>query len=143
LLLVDTNVLVYAHRADTLDHGAWRSWLEQRANGVEPWAVTVGVIAGFLRIVTSHRVFPTPTPLGEALRFVDALRASQSVVVLGAGPRTVPTFLDLVRSTDARGKHIPDAELAALALEHGCELASADRDFCRYPGLRYRHPLRG
>jgi toxin-antitoxin system PIN domain toxin len=143
LLLVDTNVLIYAHRADAPEHAAWRSWLELRVNGAEPWAVSVGAIAGFLRIVTNHRVFPLPTPLRDALAFVGALRSSPTLVVVGPGPRTLSIFLELVASTEAKGKHIPDAEIAAVALDHGCELASADRDFSRYPSLRWRHPLRG
>ena len=142
MLLIDVNVLVYAHRGDSDSHDAWSTWLGSRVNGSEPWALTVGTLSGFLRIVTNHRVFSIPTPLADALAFVDALCESDTLVVLGPGPKNRSIFLDLVQQTEARGKHIPDAEFAAIAIEHGCELASADRDFSRYPGPRYRHPLR-
>jgi hypothetical protein len=99
------------------------------------------VIASFLRLVTNARVFRTPTPLAEALEFVAALRASTSLVVLRPGPRQMDIFLDLCRSSRARGKLVPDAWLAALAIEHGCTWCSCDRDFARFDDLVWEDPL--
>lgn len=141
--LLDVNVLVYAHREDLPDHARSRAWLEGLACGGEAFGTAALVLSGFLRVVTHPRVFKEPTPLSEALAFVDALRSQPSFVALEPGGRHWGLFVELCRRAGARGNLIPDAFLAALALEGDHELVTMDRGFARFPGLRWRHPLEG
>jgi uncharacterized protein len=91
--------------------------------------------------VTHPRVFATPTPIDAALAFVEALRAQPQCVLLGPGGRHWEIFSRLCHEGGARGNLVPDAYLAALVIETGSELITADRGFGRFPGLRWRHPL--
>lgn len=139
--LADVNVLVYAHRGELAAHEEYRRWLMDVVNGVETYAVADFVINGFVRLVTNPRVFRTPTPVADALTFADQVRNRPHAVVLHPAGRHWEIFTRLCREAGAKGSLIPDAYLAALAVEHGCELVTADRGFARFPGLRWRHPL--
>lgn len=138
---VDVNLLVYAHRSDVPDHHRFRRWLEESRRADEPLALSSLVLSGFLRIVTHPKVFQVPTPLDAALDFTEMLRSSPSVVPIGPGPRHWDIFTRLCRSAEVRGNLLPDAYLAALAIEAGATWYSADRGFARFTGLRWRHPL--
>lgn len=98
-------------------------------------------LAGFLRIVTHPRVFSTPTPTEVALEFATALRDQANAVTVTPGPRHWEIFDRLCRVTGVRGNLVPDAFYAALAIESGSEWITTDRDYSRFPGLRWRHPL--
>jgi hypothetical protein len=141
VLLPDVNVLVYAHREDTLDHPRFRDWLEGVLNGPEAFGLSELVLSGFLRVVTHPRVFVSPTPLERALEFAEVLRSAPNRVGLEAGPRHWEIFVRLCRDAKARGNLLPDAWFAALAIESGSEWITTDRDYARFPGLRWRHPL--
>lgn len=94
-----------------------------------------------VRIVTNPRIYSVPTPLGEALEFVEAILAQPRAVIVRPGDDHWSIFTSLCRSYEARGNLVTDAWLAALAIEHGCEFITADRDFARFDGLRWRHAL--
>jgi toxin-antitoxin system PIN domain toxin len=141
--LLDVNVLVYAHREDVPSHERYRQWLEGLANGDEAFGLADWVLSGFLRVVTHPKVFQRPTPLSEALSFVEVLRSCENHVGIEPGTRHWGLFIALCKRADARGNLIPDAYLAALALEAGHELITTDRGFARFPGLRWSHPLEG
>lgn len=141
--LVDVNVLVYAFRADAPGHAAHRSWLEALVAGDEAYAVSDHVLSGFLRVVTHPRVFHPPTPLDAALAFAHAVRDRPNAVPVQPGERHWDIFTKLCEATDARGNLVPDAWLAALAIEWGCEFVTTDRDYARFRGLRWCHPLDG
>lgn len=141
MLLCDVNVLVYAHREDAPDHERYRTWLEGVMNGDEAYVVSELVLSGFLRVVTHPKVFAVPSPLDAALEFAEQVRSQPHCVVASAGPRHWEIFTRLCRRAGAKGNRIPDANLAALAIESGCEWVTTDRGFARYPGLRWRHPL--
>jgi uncharacterized protein len=141
MILCDVNVLVYAFRQDVEQHSTYRAWLEQVVNGDEPLAVSGAVASGFLRVVTNRRIFVEPSRLGSAFRFLDELRSAPTAVPVQEGPRHWAIFEGLCTKVGARGNLVPDAYLAALAIEAGCTLASADRGFARFPGLRWRHPM--
>ncbi|HUY08666.1 MAG TPA: type II toxin-antitoxin system VapC family toxin [Candidatus Dormibacteraeota bacterium] len=141
MLTPDVNVLVYAHREDAPDHLAHRSWLEQLLAGPAPFGVAEMVLSGFLRIVTHPRVFSPPTPLDQALKFASQLHDHPLAVVLRPGSRHWHLYLELARVAQARGNLLPDAYLAALAIESGSEWVTTDCDFSRFPGLAWRHPL--
>jgi toxin-antitoxin system PIN domain toxin len=139
--LADANVLVYAFREDAPGHAAHRGWLERVVASDEAFAVSDLVLSGFVRVVTHPRVFHPPTPLEDSLAFTAALRERANAVPVAPGPRHWAIFTRLCRAADTRGNLVPDAFLAALAIESGCELITTDRDFARFPGLRWRHPL--
>lgn len=133
---VDVNVLVYAHRSDTPRHEEWAVWLDEARRGPETLGLIGSVATGFVRIVTHPRIFLEPTPLEVALDFVSALAESRSCRWVHPGPRHWELVNDLCRSTDAVGNRVPDAALAAIAIESGASFVTADRGFVRYPGLR-------
>lgn len=138
---VDVNVLVYAHRSEVPDHERWRAWLEATRSDDEPLALSTLVLQGFLRVVTHPKVFREPTPIDRALAFAEALRGSPATLELTPGARHWTIFTRLCTEGDVRGNLVPDAYLAALAIERGATWYSADRGFARFAGLRWRHPL--
>lgn len=139
--LADVNVLVYAFREDAPGHSSYRGWLETELSSEEAFGVSNQVLSGFLRVVTHPRVFHPPTPLAAALEFATAFRDRPNAEPIAPGPRHWDIFTRLCREADARGNLIPDAWLAALAIESGCEFVTTDRDYARFAGLRWRHPL--
>ena len=98
------------------------------------------MLSGFLRIVTNRAIFKTPTTLDEALLFTRVIRLKPHAVPVGAGPRHWDIFTSLCVDAAAKGNLVADAYLAAVAIESGCELVSLDRDFARFPGLKWRRP---
>mgnify|MGYP001048700107 CR=1 FL=1 len=143
MLVPDVNVLIYAHRSDSsVDHPAYAVWLTDLATGHEPFALSSLALAGLVRIVTNPRVFRRPSSLDEVFAFIGELVARPNARVVHPGPRHLVIFEDLCRRSGATGKLVADAHHAAVAVEHGCTLATTDADFDRFPGLRWRHPLR-
>jgi len=141
MILCDINVLVYAHRADAPNHDAYRAWLENVMNQSAAYAVSDIVLSGFLRVVTHPRVFAPPSNIRDALAFAGQIRQQPNAVLVMPGNRHWTIFTDLCKVAAARGNLIPDAFLAALAIESGSEWVTTDRDFSRFPGLNWRHPL--
>ena len=141
MILPDVNVLVYAHRADAPNHTAYRSWLEGILNNQAAYGVSDLVLSGFLRIVTHPRIFHPPSDVPTALQFAAELRTQPNAVHIAPGPNHWEIFTALCRTAGAKGNLVPDAYLAALAIESGSELITTDRGFSRFPGLNWRHPL--
>jgi uncharacterized protein len=140
--LVDVNVLVYAHRLDAARHEGYADWLRGLLAGQEPYGISDLVLSGFLRVVTNPKVFRQPTPMDAGLAFAQLLRAQPNCVPVAPGHRHWDIFTGLCRTAAVKGNLVPDAYLAALAIESGSEWITTDRDFSRFPGLRWRHPLR-
>ena len=139
---VDTNVLVYAHRADLPEHADYRRLLERLANGDEPLGLPDLVLSGFVRLMTNRRIFTEATSSDEAWEAVDVLLEAPAAMRLRAGERHWAVFRQLATDIDARGNDIPDAYLAAYALENNATWLSADRGFARFtPRLRWSYPL--
>jgi toxin-antitoxin system PIN domain toxin len=138
---VDVNVLVFAHRLEAPNHDRYRAWLDEARSGEEPLGLAEPVLAGFLRVVTHPRIFREPTPLDIALDFVEGLLRSPTATRVVPGERHWSLFTELCRRVAATGNLVPDAYLAALAVELGATWVTADRGFARFPGLRWRHPL--
>ncbi len=141
MILLDVNLLVYAHREDAERHAEYLAWLENEMSGPSGVAVSELALSGCLRIITHPKVFEKPTPLQAALDFVEDFRSRSEVKILGPGAKHWGIFIELCRRGDAKGNLIPDAYHAALAIEWGCEWLTSDRGFGRFPGLRWRHPL--
>jgi toxin-antitoxin system PIN domain toxin len=143
MILADVNVLIYAHREDSADHERYRSWLEDQMAGESAFGISELILSGFLRVVTHPRIFATPTPMDLALDVAETLRGRPNAVSISPGPRHWSIFTKLCRAAGAKGNLVPDAYLAALAIETGSEWITTDRDYARFPGLRWRHPLAG
>jgi len=141
MLLPDVNVLVYAHRVDTPDHVAYRRWLEDVINGEQTYGIADIVLSGFLRIVTHPRIFDPPSEVAVALSFADQVRNQPNCVLITPGLRHWHIFSRLCQTAGVKGNLVSDAYLAALAIEAGCEWVTTDRDFSRFPDLKWRHPL--
>lgn len=107
----------------------------------EPFGVSELVLSGFLRVATHPGIFSPPAPIEPALDFVNTLRAQPNAVIVSPGPRHWDVFERMCLAAGAKGNLVADAYLAALAIESGSEWITTDRDFSRFPGLRWRHPL--
>lgn len=141
MLIADVNVFVGAHRSVVTDHPAYSRWLEGRLTGNEVFGVSELVLSAFLRLVTNHRIFASPTPVETALEFCDAVREAPAAVIITPGSRHWAIFAGLCATTPARGNVVPDAYLAALAIENGATFATRDRGFARFAGVRLLDPL--
>jgi uncharacterized protein len=141
VILADVNVLVYAHREDLPQHDRFSAWLNEEIASGRSYALCDASLTGFLRIVTNGRIFDKPTPLEVAIQAIEDLRGQPGATLLSPGTRHWSLFTDLCSAVGARSNDIPDAYLAALALESGSELVTADRGFGRFPGLRWSCPL--
>ncbi len=141
MILPDVNVLVYAFRREAVDHDRYASWLSGALARSE-LALVETVLLGMIRIVTSPRIMAEPAPTPLALRFVDALLAAPQARRLAPTAATWERLRTIaVRDERVRGPLVPDAWLAALALSHGCRLATADRGFARFDGLDWFVPV--
>lgn len=140
MVLPDVNVLVYAHREDTAQHAVCRGWVEAVINGDEAFGLSDLVLSGFVRVATHPRVFARPSPLADALEFTEQLRSRPNCVPVAPGRRHWEIFRGLCTEAAAKGNLVPDAFLAAMAIEAGCDWITTDRDFSRFKGLRWRHP---
>ena len=142
MIAVDTNLLVYSHRAEVPQYTVANKLLLGMGRGGAAWAIPWQCLHEFFGVVTNPRVFRTPTPRAGALAQIDAWLASPSLVVLHETPRHWDTLKPLIQIGEIDGPRIHDARIAALCLQHGVrELWSADRDFRRFPALTVRNPL--
>ena len=141
MVLLDVNVLVYAHREDSPRHAEHLSWLEDLVNSDHAYGLSDLVLSGFLRVVTHPKVFNPPNGTDKALAFVEELQSQSTCTIINPGPRHWDIFYRLCKTSGIKGNLVPDAFLAALAIESGSEWVTADRDYHRFPGLRVRHPL--
>lgn len=137
-------MLIAAHREEHAHYEAARTWLQETQetlDGTSAYGLSDYALSGFLRVVTNPRAIRSPSPPQAALSFVADLRSHPLCVEVRPGAHHWAIFIDLVTRTQARGNQVPDAYLAALAIESGCEWVTFDRGFARYPGLKWRSPL--
>lgn len=139
--LPDVNLFLYAHDPESARHAGARSWLEARFSSPETVGLTWMTVTSFLRISTSRRVFRDPLMPRDASSIVDGWLARPNVVVLEPTHRHWVVLRGLIEHVGTAGNLVTDAHLAALAIEHGATLESADHDFGRFPGLRWEDPL--
>ena len=140
MLVPDVNVFVNAYRPESEHHAEDLAWLERSLQGTEPVGICEQVLASFVRIVTHRRIFDEPTHPREALEFCEVVRSAPSALRLSPGERHWGIFAALCRDVGARGVVVPDAYLAALALEKSATWVTHDRGFARFPGLRWITP---
>ena len=137
----DVNILVYAHREDEAVHEFYRHWLEGLVNSGEPFGFSALVGVAFVRIVTHPSFHNDPTPVAGALEVVDRLRQAPGCRWLLPGDRHWELTASLCRRTGAAGERVADAQHAAMAIEHGCQWTTRDRDFAAFApfGLDWLH----
>jgi toxin-antitoxin system PIN domain toxin len=137
MLLPDVNVILAGFRADHTHHQPARAFLEQARAGTEAVGLSDYALAGVVRLATNSRVFSRPDPVASVLAYIDVLLEAPGEMVRAGGTHW-RRFTDLCSSLNLRGNLVPDAYLAAVALEQAAELVTFDRGFARYPGLRWR-----
>ncbi|MGY1665128.1 TA system VapC family ribonuclease toxin [Geodermatophilus sp. SYSU D00696] len=140
-MLVDANLLLYAVSTAAPQHEAARAWWETTLDGAGRVGLPWQTIGAFVRIATHSRVTRRPLTAEEAWSYVAEWLEVDGVWVPAATERTARILGDLLRRTGATGNLVPDAQLAALAIEHGLAVATADTDFARFPGVRWVDPL--
>ena len=141
MILVDANVLLYAYDGSSPRHEPARRWVETAFSGDEAVGLPVVTLVAFIRIATNPAVYRRPLSPTRAIEIVQEWLARPNVSVVNPSERHWPLLADLATSGQARGPLVVDAHLAALAIEHGATLATTDRDFARFPGLRSFDPL--
>lgn len=140
--LPDVNALIHAHREDAPEHEAYVAWLERLVTSGEPFALSSVTLSGFVRVVTHPKIFDPPTPVEVALAFCESLLARPRSVLIQPGAQHFRILAELIRYSGVRGPVVSDAFIAALAIEHGCEVLTTDGDFSRFGDrVRWRHPL--
>lgn len=142
MILFDVNVLPAAHRADHPHRGLARGFIDDTMRRNESFGVPSTVWGSFLRLTTNRRVFTVPTPLSEAFAFVSAVVGQPNHLACEPGAAHLELFERMCLTADAGGDLVPDAQLAAQAIEHGAMLVSFDRDFARFDDLDWAMPAR-
>jgi toxin-antitoxin system PIN domain toxin len=142
VILLDANILVYAHVSSTAQHPIARTWLDQKINGPVRVGMPWQSLLAFVRLVSNPRVFERPASIESAWKQVGAWLDCPNVWIPLPTERHREVLDSLLPSTYGRSNLIPDADLAAIAIEHGLTLYSADGDFARFPNLDWQNPLR-
>jgi len=141
MILIDANLLLYAYNPSSEQHKASREWLEEVLSGSQLVRFAWVSIWAFIRIAANPRVFARPLTVREAEAIVASWLEQPIASVLDPGERYWQVFAKLLHEGQATGPLVMDAALAAIAIEHGATLYSVDRDFLRFPGLKWQNPL--
>jgi hypothetical protein len=142
-MLLDANILVFAVNEAAPEHERARDWLESSLNGNRRVGLPWESLVAFVRLVTNPRVVPRPLSAGDAWGIVESWLAAPVAWIPVPTDRHAAVLGDLVQRYRPAGKMVPDAHLAALAIEHGAEIVSADTDFARFTEIRWSNPLAG
>lgn len=140
-MILDANILLYARNTADVHHDAARRWLESAFNGDTRVGLPWPTLGAFLRIATNPRAFPDPLPPPVAWAQVDQWLDAPRAWIPEPSPRYRQILGRLVRDHAVQGPLIPDAQLAALAIDHGVALVSTDADFARFEEVRWLNPL--
>ncbi|MDE2900538.1 MAG: PIN domain-containing protein [Chloroflexota bacterium] len=141
MIIPDINLLVYAYDPEASRHNSARQWWEGLVNGSEPVGLPWAVIVGFVRLVTNASAVSHPMTPQRAIDHVEEWLSYSHIAPLDPGPQHLANFRRALALTGTGRNRVPDAHIAALALEHGAAVHSNDSDFGRFPGLRRRNPL--
>lgn len=141
MILVDANLLLYAHDRSSPVHEPARRWLTDALSGLEPIGLSWPTVLAFLRIATNPKIFQDPFSIQEAVSIVDEWLSQPNIHLLHAGEEHWMVLRDLLLETGVKAKLIMDAHLAALAIEHGAVLLTRDGDFDLFREVKTRDPL--
>lgn len=143
MILVDANLLLYAYHPRAAQHETSRAWLQAMLCGPELVRFAWLTLWAFLRIGTNPRVFERPLSTSEAEKVISSWLAQPAAGILEPGERHWDILRGLMGEGQTAGPLVMDAVVAAIALEHGATLYTTDRDFARFPGLKWTNPLAG
>jgi len=141
VIILDANILLYAYDSASSHHAQARAWIERVFSGATPIGLPWQTTSAFLRIMTNPRLPGERFSLPEAVQTVDSWLEQPNVRLLAPGDDHWPLFRQMIVEGQAPGPLITDAQLAALTMEYGGVLHTTDRDFARFPGLRWKNPL--
>jgi len=141
VIVLDANILLYAYDAASDQHAKARAWVEEVLSGADPVGLPWQTITAFVRIVTNPRLSGKRFTPSEVIDLVDQWVTQPNVRLLGPGDHHWSFLRQTILEGQARGPLITDAQLAALTIEHGGMLCTTDRDFSRFPGLRWQNPI--
>ena len=139
---MDANVLLYAEDSLSPYHDTAREWWDAQLSGMSPVCLCWTVLTAFIRIGTNRRVFERPLSLKDAIQRVQSWIDHPCTRLIHPTERHWQVLQELLEQGQAAGNLVSDAHLAALAIEHGCQLYSTDSDFARFPKLKWRNPLK-
>lgn len=142
MIVPDVNLLIYAYNTDAPHHSDAKAWWEGLLSSEEPVGLPWASALGFIRLMTHRAVLVTPVKPSRAVEHVRSWHSRPNVSALEPGPRHLELLDGLFAALGTAGKLTTDTHLAALAIEHQCVLCSNDGDFARFPGLRWRNPLK-
>jgi len=142
LILIDANILLYAEDSLSPLHKQARSWWDAQLSETDPVCLCWMVISAFIRIGTNPRVFETPLSVDSAVMRVASWLDQPCIRIIQPTQRHWEVFQDMLLSTHASANLVSDVHLAALAIEHDCELQSTDSDFALFPRLRWKNPIK-
>jgi toxin-antitoxin system PIN domain toxin len=140
MILPDVNVLIYAFRRDVPQHATCRPWLADIVSGDARFGISPPALSAVVRITTDRRIYKMPSTLEEAFLFCDNLLGQPNCQIVEPGERHWDIFKRLCLTVDVRASRVTDAWFAALAIEAGCEWITFDRDYARFPGLKWQVP---
>jgi toxin-antitoxin system PIN domain toxin len=141
VILVDANILLYAEDQLSPHHAKARTWWDAELSSSSPVCLCWTVLGAFIRIGTNPRVFERPLSLDQAIARIQSWLDQPCTRIVNPTERHWVVFQQMLRDGQAVANLVTDAHLAALAVEHGCQLVSTDSDFVRFPGLQWRNPL--
>jgi uncharacterized protein len=141
MIVLDVNLLIYAYDTTCGDHGKARTWVEDVFSGDEPIGLPWQTLSAFIRVLTNPGLFGERFTMRQVLAIVDEWIEMPDVRVLSPGEDHWEYLREMLVGGDVRGKLTTDAELAALTIEYGGVLYTNDRNFARFPGLRWMNPL--
>jgi uncharacterized protein len=140
MVLPDVNILIYAFRPHMPEHPRCREWLQSVVDDNSLFGISPLSLAALVRVTTNKRIWKEPSSIADAFRFNDYLLAQPHCQIVEPGERHWEIFKRLCVETETGGPRVTDAWYAALAIEWGCEWITLDRDYARFPGLRWRPP---
>lgn len=140
MILADVNVLIYAFRKDCVQHSICKPWLDRIVAGDAQFGMSPLALSAVARIVTNARIFEQPSPVDEVFGYCDDLLGQPHCNIVTPGDRHWTIFKRLCVGAGIRGPRMTDAWFAALAIEHACTWITYDRDYARFPELRWEEP---
>jgi uncharacterized protein len=141
VIVVDANLLIYSYDTDSTHHRKSRAWVEEIFSDIELVGLPWQTVSAFLRVVTNRRLPGSRLTVEQAIEIVEAWLEQPNVRIIVASDDHWSVLKRMIVEGQASGPLVSDAELVALTVEYGGVLYTADRDFARFPGLRWKNPL--
>ena len=141
MIIPDANLLLYAYDSDSPFHRAAARWWRTLLSGENPVGLCPVVLFGFFRLATHAKVFARPLTVAEAAQRIRSWLAQPNVRLLYPGPKHLESVCALLEAAGTAGNLVSDAQIAALAIEYGATIHTADTDFARFQGITWKNPL--